>query len=111
MKQYKGIMEDGMKVAFVIWKINHEKNEATFGDIVQDELLKDLEGYKIKLVMEFLIDWGHLHLGSTQRGVDYLRTYDLNYPEAILGYAKLKGWVTITVQINCVDSTKGEKHE
>jgi hypothetical protein len=96
---YKGIMDNAMKVAFVIWKLNHEKKEATFANIVEDELLNGIEGHKLKLSLQFLDDWGHLRLSSIQRGVDYLRTYDLNYPESIIGYAKLKGWVKINVEV------------
>ena len=104
----KDIASNGIRVAFVIWKLDYLKQNTTFDNISKDSMLKDLSKEKLKEILKFLDDLGHIRfetIATTTPLIDkYVRTFHLTYPEAILEYAEHMGWITTSITINVINN-------
>jgi hypothetical protein len=93
------LAETGMRVGFVIWKLNQEKKAASLKNICLDPFMKGISKEKVVKAIEFLWDWGHLYGGYTIEGNKNFRTWGLEYPDSMIEYAKVKGWITIETKV------------
>ena len=93
----------GMRIAFVIYKLDKQDKKATFEEISKDHLLQGITKQQLKESLELIWDWGHLSIHE-HIGKQMIPVYSLTYPETIRELGLSRGWVTITLEFPTVDT-------
>jgi hypothetical protein len=102
-KLLKGVddtkMGIGMRIAFVIYKLEHTGKKATFEEISKDPILEGLTKEQLKESLELMWDWGHLKVQERIRIESrYIAVYGLTYPETIRDLGVGRGWLKVSME-------------
>jgi hypothetical protein len=99
-KFIKGIddtkMGIGMRIAFIIFKLEKQGKKATFEEICKDELLEGIEKEQLSKALETMWEWGHINV--IDRVGNMVAVYGLTYPETIRDFGVGRGWLKISME-------------